>query len=276
MVGQKTNLEFLKLCADNNCFPRFIIITGPKGSGKKTMANYISKKCLNGFEIHPGNSVEAVRTAIDNSYRCAGTTVYIFEDADKMSTQAKNAMLKITEEPPRQAYFIMTVESINNTLATLKSRGTEIQMESYSYSELASLVEELTDNDRLALEIATNPGQLQDLRALNVKEFYAFCEKVLDNIATVTGVNAFKIGNNFKFKEDDGGYDPILFFECIKLICLDRAQQTNLYSQISACVKTIIKTNEYQRDFSLTGVKKDSTFDMWILEMRKIWSEVAE
>lgn len=274
MVGQKTNLEFLQTCVDNNCFPRFIIITGPKGSGKKTLANYIAKKCLNGFEIHPGNGVEAVRTAIDNSYKCAGTTVYIFEDADKMSTQAKNAMLKITEEPPRQAYFIMTVESMNNTLATLKSRGTEIQMESYSMTELASLIDNPDDNDKLALQIATNPGQLQELRALNVAEFYAFCEKVLDNIASVTGVNAFKIGNSFKFKEDGNGYDPILFFECIKLICVERCEETNSRSEMVACVATIVKTNEYQRDFSLTGVKKDSTFDMWILEMRKIWSEV--
>ena len=274
IVGQKVNLEFLKTCVDNNCFPRFIIITGPKGSGKKTIATHIARKCLNGFEIHPGSGVEAVRTAIDNSYRCAGTTGDIFEDADKMSSQAKNAMLKITEEPPRQAYFIMTVESINNTLATLKSRGTEIQMESYSQSELASLIVEPTENDKLALEIATNPGQLQELRALNVKEFYAFCEKVLDNISSVTGVNAFKIGNNFKFKDDGEGYDPILFFECVKLICAKRCTKTDSYAEMMALISTIKKTNEYKRDFSLTGIKKDSTFDMWILEMRAIWSEV--
>lgn len=276
MIGQPNNLEFLQTCVDNNCFPRFIIITGEKGSGKKTLANYIAKKCLNGFEIHPGNSVEAVRTAIDNSYRCAGTTVYIFEDADKMSTQAKNAMLKITEEPPRQAYFIMTVESMSNTLATLKSRGTEIQMESYTEEELASLIDDPNDNDRLALQIATNPGQLQELRALNVAEFYAFCEKVLDNIAVVTGVNAFKIGNSFKFKEDDEGYDPILFFECVKAICLNRAKDTATAEHVRAYLNTIRVTNKYKRDFFLTGVKKDSTFDMWVLEMRDIWSEVQE
>ena len=274
MIGQTMTLQLLQIWKDNNCFPRFIIITGPKGCGKKTLASYITKKYLNAFEVHPGSSVEAVRTSINNSYKCAGTTAYIFEDADKMSSQAKNALLKITEEPPRQAYFIMTVENINNTLTTLKSRATEIQMESYLYSELASLVDIANDNDRLALEIATNPGQLQELRSLNVEEFYAFCEKVLDNIASVTGVNAFKIGSSFKFKEDAEGYDPNLFFECIKSICLERAGKTDSYEKILAFLSTIVKTNEYQRDLSLTGVKKDSTFDMWILEMRKIWSEV--
>lgn len=274
MIGQKNNLQFFQTCIDNNCFPRFIIITGEKGSGKKTMANYIAKKCLKGFEIHPGNGVEAVREAIENSYRCAGTTVYIFSDADKMSVQAKNAMLKITEEPPRQAYFIMTVESMNNTLATLKSRGTEVQMESYTQDELASLVENPSENDELALRIASNPGQLQDLQQLNTREFYAFCEKVLDNVASVTGVNAFKIGNSFKFKDDGEGYDSILFFECIKAICLDRSKSAESKEELKAYQSTIRVTNQYKRDFFLTGVKKDSTFDMWILEMRDIWQEV--
>lgn len=274
MVGQKINMEFLQTCIDNDCFPRFIIITGEKGSGKKTLANYIAKHLLKAFEIYPGNGVEAVREAITNSYRCAGTTVYIFPDADKMSAQAKNAMLKITEEPPRQAYFIMTVESMNNTLATLKSRGTEIQMESYTEDELRTLIDESSDNDELAIRIASNPGQLQQLRSIDTKEFYAFCEKVLNNIATVTGVNAFKIGNSFKFKDDGEGYDPILFFECIKTICLDRSKEVIPMDELKAYQSTIRITNQYKRDLLLTGVKKDSTFDMWILEMRDIWSEV--
>ena len=275
MIAQKTNMEFLQTCIDNDCFPRFIIITGEKGSGKKTLANYIAKHLLKAIQIEPGNGVEAVREAITNSYRCAGTTVYIFPDADKMSTQAKNAMLKITEEPPRQAYFIMTVESMNNTLGTLKSRGTEIQMESYTDEDLWTLLDsEVSENDKLAVRIASNPGQLYEFRNMDVQEFYNFCEKVLDNIATVTGVNAFKIGNNFKFKDDGEGYDPILFFECVKTICLDRSKDAETTAELKALQSTIRITNQYKRDFALTGVKKDSTFDMWILDMRDIWSEV--
>lgn len=273
MIGQELNKAYIQQSIENNSFARFVIITGQKGSGKKTMAKYIAKQ-LKGYEIYPGNSVEAVREAIDNSYKCAGTTVYIFPDADKMSIQAKNAMLKITEEPPRQAYFIMTVESMNNTLGTLKSRGTEIQMEWYSNFELQTLISEPNENDKLALNIATTPGQLEQLRALNVAEFYTFCEKVLDNVATVTGVNAFKIGNNFKFKDDGEGYDPVLFFECIKTICLNRCQPGTSADYGKALIDTIIATSNSQRELTLTGVKKDSTFDMWILQMRDIWKDV--
>lgn len=273
MIGQEKNKAYIQQCLENNSFPRFVIITGERGSGKGTMAKYIAKQ-LKAYEIYPGNNVEAVREAIENSYKCAGATAYIFPDADKMSVQAKNAMLKITEEPPRQAYFIMTVESMNNTLATLKSRGTEIKMECYNRVELESLISLPNENDKLALSIATTPGQLYQLRELNVAEFYTFCEKVLDNVATVTGVNAFKIGNNFKFKDDGEGYDPVLFFECIKTICLSRCQPGIPADYGKALIDTIIATSNSQRELALTGVKKDSTFDMWILEMRDIWKDV--
>lgn len=274
MVGQKNNLEFLQTCLDTGSFPRFLILTGPKGSGRKTLAKYIAKKCLHAYEIYPGMGVEAVREAIENSYRCAGITVYVFPDADKMSSQAKNALLKVTEEPPRQAYFIMTVESMNNTLATLKSRGTEIAMETYSNAELTEFRKPNNAMEELALDIATTPGQYLDLVAADAEKFYAFCEKVLDNIAAVTGVNAFKIGNNFKFKEDADGYDPVLFFECMKHICVQRARKSDSKEELVCLNETIKCTNSYSRELMMTGVKKDSTFDMWILAMRDIWKEV--
>lgn len=274
MVGQRNNLEYLQACVDTNSFPRFLILTGPKGSGRKTLAKYITKKCLKAYEIYPEKGVEAVREAVENAYRCAGTTVYVFPDADKMSTQAKNAILKVTEEPPKQAYFIMTVESMNNTLATLKSRGTEIAMETYSKSELIEFKKPNNSMEELALDVATTPGQYLALIDADVENFYTFCEKVLDNIAVVTGVNAFKIGDNFKFKEEGTGYDPALFFECVKHICFSRVMKSNSKEELSCLYQTIKCVNSYSRELTITGVKKDSTFDMWILSMRDIWKEV--
>ena len=191
-----------------------------------------------------------------------------------MSSQAKNALLKVTEEPPKQAYFIMTVESMNNTLATLKSRGTEIAMGTYSNAELTEFRKPNNAMEELALDIAATPGQYLDLVAADAEKFYAFCEKVLDNIAAVTGVNAFKIGNNFKFKEDDDGYDPVLFFECVKYICVQRARKSDSKEELVCLNETIKCTNSYSRELMMTGMKKDSTFDMWILAMRDIWKEV--
>lgn len=270
MVGQRNNLEFINTSVANNSLPRFMIITGARGSGRQTLAKYIAKTCLNAYQVYPGIGVNDVRAAIDNAYRCGGVTVYIFPNADKMSAQAKNALLKVTEEPPRLAYFILIVESIHNTLPTLKSRGTEIIMETYSTKELREFKEPRNKMEELALQIATTPGQYLELIEIDADKFFTFSEKVLNNIAVVTGVNAFKIGQHFKFKAEDKGYDPILFFECIKYICATRAKNTTNKQELTILKNVALCSSKYSREFALTGVKKDSTFDMWILDVRDI------
>lgn len=251
----------------SDSFPRFIIITGPKGSGKKVLADYIARE-MSALKVDVNNGVDDVREAIAQAYKTSIKTVYIFSDTDKMSVQAKNALLKVTEEPPRKSVFIMTVEDVNGTLGTLKSRGTVISMEPYTFNELRNF----SDNEKICT-IATNPGEVLELSKLNIDEFIAYCEKVLDNIATVTGVNAFKIANAFKFKEDqEDGYDPILFLNCVLFIYAGRVIKAPALSTVeqNKYVRAMWACSECKQELRMTGVKKDSTFDMWILKMREI------
>lgn len=271
MIGQLNNKQLIEKWRRDNSFPRFLIITGEEGSGKSTMSRFIAKKGIGGYIVTPGNKVDEVREAIENAYKCTSPTVYIFYNTDKMSVQAKNALLKVTEEPPRKAYFIITVQDVNNTLTTLKSRGTELKMEPYTIEELSHF----TDDEEI-LSIASTPGQVEKLQQIGVNEFKEFCNKVLNNIGSVTGVNAFKIGNSFKFKDDGEGYDVNLFFNCIQSICTSRLWHSigKTSFGLADCkkyYKTMICCSKYKQEFNITGVKKDSTFDMWILEMRDIW-----
>ena len=103
-----------------------------------------------------GNSISEVRETIENAYTITDTTCYIFRNADDMKNEAKNALLKVVEEPPNNAYFIMTVQNIDNMLGTIKSRGTVIKMEPYTREELLSAT-----NDEVLLNYCSNIGQLQ-------------------------------------------------------------------------------------------------------------------
>jgi hypothetical protein len=123
------------------------------------------------------------------------------------------------------------------------------------------------------MAIATNPGQVEELLKTNVEEFLTYCNTVLDNIGTVTGVNAFKAANRFRFKDDDEGYDPILFFNCAIALCETRMIRNLGDLSVSEMVKLckIMKLcSKYKSEMSITGIKKDATFDMWILDMRDV------
>lgn len=266
LIGQQYNKKYVDMLAKSKLIPRFLIITGEKGSGKKLMAGYIARYGVKGYTVVCENGVDAVRQAVENSYKCSTPTTYIFKDADKMSAQAKNALLKVTEEPPKQAYFIMTIESMNNTLETLKSRAAEFMMEHYTKKDLRHFTD-----DEVILEIATNPGQVIQLQQLNVNEFINFCQKVVDNIGTVTGVNALKIANSFKFKEDQEGYDPILFFNT--LMYLYRKHVENATRDIHKSSDSIYVCSKFKSEFNISGLKKDATFDMFLLALREIWRD---
>lgn len=129
------------------------LIYGDSGLGKKTMADYIAallvcenetgpccacRSCTNALShVHPdiiyaehsgkmgGFSVETVRNICADAYIKPNNTdkkIYIFTDADNITVQAQNSLLKLIEEPPDYAYFIFTVSDRNIILETIRSR----------------------------------------------------------------------------------------------------------------------------------------------------------
>ena len=135
MIGQKDNISKIVKWRMNKSFPRFILIEGDYGSGRLTLSKEIIK-VLNATGVISENSINAVRTVISNAYNVTEPTVYIFRDCDDMSLAAKNSMLKVVEEPPNNAYFIMTVQSLSSVLDTIKSRATVLKMNRYTQNEL--------------------------------------------------------------------------------------------------------------------------------------------
>lgn len=268
MIGQRLLLNQADIWIENNTFPRFLIISGEALSGRYTLVKQLKYK-LQAYLIECDLGVENVREAIKNCYKCSGTTIYLFRNADKMSTAAKNALLKITEEPPRQAYFIMTVQNTDNVLETLRSRAVNLSMSAYSDSELDEYFHSLSDTSEDIRKYSDTPGMMQALQNYDYSELITFCDTIIENIQKVSGVNAFKIVNRIKIKEDSDGHDPNLFFPVLKSMLFQRALDS--FSDMAKC-KTYSKmlqiTNQYQKEFFLSGVKKDSTLDMWVLAMR--------
>lgn len=270
MIGQSATLNTVDYWIKTDQVPRFMIISGPKGGGKATLSKEISRR-MRAYLIECELSVDAVREAVKNCYKCSAPTVYLFRDADKMSTAAKNAMLKITEEPPRQAHFIVTVQNAENMLETLRSRATNLAIAPYTAEELDIFYHDYTHKqNRLIREVCSVPGMMLEMEKIDVEELLEFCNTIVDNIQTVTGVNAFKIVQRIRLKEDGNGYDPELFFHCMKYVLMSRIMDTQTdVRDATLWANMLAKTSRYHQEFNITGVKKDATLDMWVLEMRE-------
>lgn len=81
-----------------------------------SLADITTKKSVGADEI---------RTVISDVYTKpfhAKRKVYIIEDGDALTVQAQNAMLKVLEEPPAYAVFILCVTNAELILPTVRSR----------------------------------------------------------------------------------------------------------------------------------------------------------
>ena len=207
MIGQQNNIKTLIKWRCNKSVPRFIIIAGDEGSGRLTLAKVIIRM-INAKGILMGNSISDVRDTIENAYTITESTCYIFRDADDMKNEAKNALLKVVEEPPNNAYFIMTVHNIDNMLGTIRSRGTVIKMEPYTPQELRFVSE-----DELKLEYCTNIGELQVAHE-EVQRTEDCVDDVLKALREKSGTKLLKACTQLKAKQTETDkIDCLLFFK---------------------------------------------------------------
>lgn len=152
-------------------FPQSILLTGPVGIGKLTLARILSTALLCQStpapcgtcnicrrveqSIHPdvtlvdlGDSEIKVDTARMIRSDCAvlpnesARRVFLIRHAQNMNIAAQNALLKILEEPPAYAFFILMTENASAILPTILSRCTQFALAPLAASELASLLRE--------------------------------------------------------------------------------------------------------------------------------------
>lgn len=128
LVGQKHIMEQIDRWKE---FPNFLIVQGPRHYGKTYFVIYLCEK----FGLHyvkVNNSVGDIRELI-SLMRENSNTVYHFKDFDSASLQAKNALLKVTEETKRGNHIVITG---NTQIKTLESRAKKFVMSAYSVDDI--------------------------------------------------------------------------------------------------------------------------------------------
>jgi len=154
IIGHEYITRHLKEAINNHKVSHAYIFNGAKGTGKAILAGAFAKAlqcenndgdscgtCHSCLQAESGNqpdikwithdkpatiSVDDIRVQVNNDIAIkpysSPSKIYIIPDAQKMTTQAQNALLKTIEEPPEYAILLLLTSDVNILLPTILSR----------------------------------------------------------------------------------------------------------------------------------------------------------
>lgn len=189
-AGQQKLKDFFYSLKNENRFLSSYIFEGAKGSGKETMAKYFSAhilcennppclECNACKTLYAGTNPNVITISNDDKAeigaakirelvtdvfirpQSAEKKIFIIKNAHLMNETAQNSLLKVIEEPPEYAVFILLCENRNKILPTILSRCTSVLIPPLSNDEIFEIFG--SKNEFLAAYSMGNPGKFLSL-----------------------------------------------------------------------------------------------------------------
>ena len=187
-MGQEFPALTLKNSIESEKIAHALIFAGPRGTGKTSTARIVAKavncekkdrgqypcsedpcgsceeisegKCLDVQEIDAAShtGVADVREIIESvKYMPAAARkkVYIIDEVHMLSQSAFNALLKIMEEPPEHALFILATTEAHKVPPTIMSRCQRYDFKKIPVEKIKRSLEKITEAEKLGIDDET-------------------------------------------------------------------------------------------------------------------------
>lgn len=211
LLGNDDTKERVGGAIENTALAHAFLIGGPSGSGKTTLALEIAAAlncenssntslplpcgtCNSCRRIYEGNfpdlkilskkkdkatiGVEEVKDFREDMFLSsteADKKIYIIDNAECMTVEAQNALLKVLEEPPSAVIILLLATECDRILTTIKSRAQYVAMSRFTEQELADILKaenvnakamSLQDPDRFYGIIMSADGRIGEAKNL--------------------------------------------------------------------------------------------------------------
>ncbi|KNY27163.1 hypothetical protein Bccel_2431 [Pseudobacteroides cellulosolvens ATCC 35603 = DSM 2933] len=131
--------------------------------------------------------------------------VYLIFEADKMTVQAQNCLLKTLEEPPPYAVIILTASNYEALMETIRSRVLRLSFNKYSNGELKAIIDRTMDKPVNNIDFVLSFSDGIAGNALDIAGSEEFVRLREDTIQMILSLNkkADEIFSAIKFMEDN-------------------------------------------------------------------------
>ena len=296
IIGNDDNKKLLENTVRSNNVLHSYLFFGTEGIGKKVFAKEFSKmilcnskdekpcnKCKSCIEfdnnpdffvIEPDGSsikIEQIRQmqkSILEKPIESNKKVYIINDAETMTKEAQNCMLKTLEEPQDFIVIILIASNENNILPTVKSRCTKIFFRNLDDADIIKYVNEKNsgiDINKDILKLCN--GSI--LKAEFVIQKIDILDKIKDFVMNIDRQNELVFFQNNQLFYDNKD-DIILLLEYVNILLFEKIKGNlgningfiNSMKIVESTKLKLINSNNY-----------DMTIDNMLLKM---WEEINE
>lgn len=297
LVGNENNKYILKETITKGNILHSYMFFGNEGIGKKIFALEFAKmilcenqknspceKCKSCIEfdsnnnpdfffIEPdGNSIKIdqirnMQKGILEKPIISSKKVYIINNAETMTKEAQNCLLKTLEEPQEYVVIILIVSDENSMLPTIKSRCTKIFFEKISDENLKTYIKEkIGDVHFEESMIKLSEGSIGKCIEISKKqEILKKIEDFINNIENMDEVQIINASSYFNENKEDIN----LILDYIYILIFNKTKE------FSNKIKYIFAMEKVQN--AKEKLSKSNNFDMTIDNMLiEIWREINE
>ncbi len=213
VVGQEHVVKTLTNSIKGNNISHAYLLSGPRGSGKTTIARLFAKaincenredgfepcnKCSSCLEIMAGNSMDLVEIDAASNTQVEGVReliagikfapvkskykIFIIDECHQLSKSAANALLKTLEEPPAHAIFILATTESHKMIPTILSRCQKFDFKRLQVPEIIKKLEFISKKENVKFDESA-----LSLIALNSRGSFRDAESLLDECLSFSG-----------------------------------------------------------------------------------------
>ena len=272
IVGHKIQREFLKKSFENSRVSHAYLFSGVDGLGKKTVAlefvklindqkKDLSKNHPDLIMVEPQPSIQIsqirdMQKALSLRPFSAPFKVAIIDEAEKMTAQAQNCLLKTLEEPKGQAILFLISSSPEMLFETVRSRVQSLEFYPLASAEMRDFLKSKTsllNLEKLVFISEGRPGKAIDFLKNPEKlevwwQMFEDVQKLVDsNISS-----RFKYLNDF-FQENNSKEFLDIFLRYLRLVLLSKC---SVLPRISPQKVSKFKISDgFNKSYSLQRIK---------------------